>query len=165
MNTDTLSCILFMVAFGLGYLARWASTRPPSRAPRLMYQFSYTPPVKALQPEVHIEEWTLALTCFCFHGNMLGWSQSRMVCQEKLVTRTAWETYTRLLSDSAILSVKPRTRTRWAGGWNYPKLRTSLKHHILVLPYPEHSPPPIYSAHSNSAASAAQRTLRKVAQT
>lgn len=130
--------LAFLAGLGVGYFAHYEKTR--KQHPMRLTTFAHTTPFIAPTPEDVLAQWRLYVTAFAFHGNMLAFSEREMT-RAGIVTGPAWEKYTKVLSDENILVKRRRARTAWAMGWNYPRLRSELKHGVLSLPFPVGLPP------------------------
>lgn len=128
----------FLVGVGVGYLAHREQTR--QTRPMRLTTFSHTTPFIAPTPEDVLDQWKLYLTAFAFHGNMLDFSERKMT-KARIVTGPGWEKYTEIMRDAGLLVKRHGARTAWAMGWNYPRLRSELKHNVLSLPFPVGLPP------------------------
>jgi len=106
----------------------------------------YTSPVLPAIPGATLSQWELYAVSFAFHGNMIGFSYRRMA-GAGLCRRAAWQTYTELLAGAGVIRTEARSASGWAGGWNYPRLRSAIKNGRLSLPFPSGDPPTLNSAH------------------
>lgn len=87
------------------------------------------------------EQWARQVLIFAFIANQQGFTLQSMLGH---VSRSEWESIIELLSSAGVIQAGKRGRgTRWAPGWNYPRLRAEVKHGLLALPYPEQEPPVI----------------------
>ena len=112
--------------------ALWRDEGPPM--PR------YEPMPEILSDDfTHKELWARQLLIFAFIANQQGFTLQSMYGH---VSRSEWENIIELLSNAGVIQTGKRGRgTRWANGWNYPRLRAEVKHGLLALPFPDEEPP------------------------
>jgi len=85
------------------------------------------------------EQWARQVLIFAFIANQQGFTLQSMLGH---VSRSEWEAMIELLNNAGVIQAGKRGRgTRWAPGWNYPRLRAEVKHGLLALPFPDDEPP------------------------
>lgn len=143
------------VYLGWGYRRLWAVLRhnlgrgePEPAAPlppiRLVSVHAVTSPAR-IETEGHREAWDRAITDVAFWGDILGWSERRML-SEGVASRRSIRAYRGFLADHKLLVVTERGATCWVRGWDRHRLRVSIYRRLLSLPYPEHEPWPLRMA-------------------
>jgi hypothetical protein len=132
-----------LVGFILGWLGGRRQSDP--KPMRLVSVHAMTPPMLAPKAGAELGQWELYVCAFAWHATMLHSWSFRTLTGASVVRRAGWECYTGLLREAGVIQAGDRSRTDWAGGWSYCKLRTALKHGRLALPYPAGGPPALNS--------------------
>lgn len=139
------------VYLGWGYRRLWATVRhnlglsdpePDQQpaAPRLVV--NATTVSSAPAPDDLTDEWNRALAVFALWGDLCGWSERRM-CEAGFASRPSIRRYRSFMAAQELLVVTERGGTTWVRDWNRHKLRVSLAHKLIALPYPSHRPWPL----------------------
>lgn len=102
------------------------------------------------------EQWRMGMLQFCFFGDLLQFSQRKMLAAD-FCTRDAWEAYTGVLVSAGVLVKVPRAGCFWAHTWNRHRLGAELRHG-LSLPYPADRPAPALFSTRRAATQTAQRS-------
>lgn len=139
------------VYLGWGYRRLWATVRhnlglgepePDQRpaAPRLVV--NSTAVASAPAPDDLTDEWNRALSVFALWGDLCGWSERKMLA-EGVASRPSIRNYRAFMAEQELLVVIERGDTTWTREWNRHRLRVSLTHRLIALPYPAHRPWPL----------------------